>query len=77
MEFSTTLQHRSPISWKLYNLGIWQGGSELDIEIMRLVTRYIPFIRSFWDNGNTEDEEMVFDGYRTGTNLDYVKRIGV
>ncbi|KAK0193862.1 hypothetical protein F5146DRAFT_406631 [Armillaria mellea] len=39
-------------TWKLYDLGIWCGGSVFDGESMRLLARTIPSVGSFWGHGH-------------------------
>jgi hypothetical protein len=46
------MEGRSFPNWKLYDIGIWQGGAELDSETMLSIANSIPSIRSFWGEGH-------------------------
>ncbi|KAF6754422.1 hypothetical protein DFP72DRAFT_812560 [Ephemerocybe angulata] len=39
-------------TWNLWDLSIWQGGSELDGQTMLAIASSIPSLGSFWENGH-------------------------
>jgi hypothetical protein len=51
-ELRNGLRKRIYPDWKLYNIGIWQNGAEMDDDLMDLLARCIPSLRSFWSQGN-------------------------
>jgi hypothetical protein len=46
-ELRGALQQRTYSDWKLYDIGIWQSGSEVDGDLMQLLAKCIPTLRSF------------------------------
>ncbi|KAF8071766.1 hypothetical protein FPV67DRAFT_1482611 [Lyophyllum atratum] len=51
-DFATGLQTRKYDEWNLHDIGIWQGGNELEYEMMLLLRKCIPSIGSFWGQGS-------------------------
>jgi hypothetical protein len=49
------METRTFNNWKLYNVGVWQGGSTAN-ELMRVIGRTIPCVSSFWSLGTTDIE---------------------
>ncbi|KAF9466601.1 hypothetical protein BDZ94DRAFT_1212744 [Collybia nuda] len=50
--FKSSIRSRSFQDWKLYDIDIWQGGSQLDGSVMLSIAESIPSIRSFWGKGH-------------------------
>jgi len=59
--FFTGMQTHSFTSWKLRDIGIWQGGSEVPSNTMRLLANCIPSVRSFWGNGHMLGESKLYE----------------
>ncbi|KAJ7104068.1 hypothetical protein B0H15DRAFT_808311 [Mycena belliarum] len=58
--FFTGMHTHSFESWKLRDIGVWQGGSEVPSGTMRLLANCIPSVRSFWGNGHTYGECKIY-----------------
>ncbi|KAJ6576571.1 hypothetical protein DFH09DRAFT_1311239 [Mycena vulgaris] len=59
-ELSFTGMHtHSFMSWKLRDIGVWQGGSEVPSGTMRLLADCIPSVQSFWGNGHMLGEGKI------------------
>ncbi|KAJ7928957.1 hypothetical protein B0H13DRAFT_2652864 [Mycena leptocephala] len=59
--FFTEMQTHSYKSWKLRDIGIWQGGAEVPSGTMRHLANCIPSIRSFWGNGHMLGESKIYE----------------
>ncbi|KAJ7455376.1 hypothetical protein B0H11DRAFT_2067855 [Mycena galericulata] len=59
--FFTGMQTHSFKSWKLHDIGVWQGGSEVPSGTMRLLAKCIPSVRSFWGNGHMLGEGKIYE----------------
>ncbi|KAJ3503470.1 hypothetical protein NLJ89_g8416 [Agrocybe chaxingu] len=55
--FLQDLQGRWYTKWKLKDITIWQGGQEIDEDIMHALARSIPSIDSFFGNGHMHRED--------------------
>ncbi|KAJ7170789.1 hypothetical protein C8R43DRAFT_981070 [Mycena crocata] len=58
--FFTSLQSDSLKTWKLHDIGIWQGGSEVPSGTMKLLANCIPSVQSFWGNGHMFGECKIY-----------------
>ncbi|KAJ6531878.1 hypothetical protein B0H19DRAFT_1273061 [Mycena capillaripes] len=58
--FFTRMQTHSLMTWKLRDIGVWQGGSEVPSETMLLLAKCIPAVRSFWGNGHMRGESKIY-----------------
>ncbi|KAJ7707625.1 hypothetical protein B0H17DRAFT_1033298 [Mycena rosella] len=58
--FFTGMQTHSFMSWKLRDIGVWQGGSEVPSGTMRLLAYCIPSVQSFWGNGHMLGEGKIY-----------------
>jgi len=56
-DFEEQTQTRCYNTWKLYDIDIWQNGSELDNNTMCLIARCIPSVHSFWGTGQMGKED--------------------
>ncbi|KAF7336687.1 hypothetical protein MVEN_02103700 [Mycena venus] len=59
--FFTGMQTHSFKSWKLRDIGVWQGGSEVPSSTMRLLANCFPSVRSFWGNGHMLGERKLYE----------------
>ncbi|KAJ7475919.1 hypothetical protein FB451DRAFT_1463052 [Mycena latifolia] len=59
--FFTKMQTHSFMSWKLRDIGVWQGGSEVPSDTMRLLANCIPSVQSFWGNGHMLGEGKIYE----------------
>ncbi|KAJ7158677.1 hypothetical protein C8R46DRAFT_957325 [Mycena filopes] len=59
--FFTEMNTHSYDSWKLRDIGVWQGGSEVPSSTMRLFAKCLPGVRSFWGNGHMQGEGKIYD----------------
>ncbi|KAJ7714966.1 hypothetical protein DFH07DRAFT_369130 [Mycena maculata] len=59
--FFTGMQTHSFAGWKLHDIGVWQGGSEVPSGTMHLLAKCIPSVQSFWGNGHMLGEGKVYD----------------
>ncbi|KAJ7227271.1 hypothetical protein GGX14DRAFT_629141 [Mycena pura] len=59
--FFAGMENRSFKSWKLYDIGVWQGGSEVLPGTMRLLADCIPSIQSFWGNGHMLGDRKTYE----------------
>ncbi|KAJ6576574.1 hypothetical protein DFH09DRAFT_363785 [Mycena vulgaris] len=59
--FFTGMHTHSFMSWKLRDIGVWQGGSEVPSSTMRLLADCIPSVQSFWGNGHMLGEGKVYE----------------
>ena len=46
------MSQRTYANWKLEDLSIWQGGNQLDFEMMHVLGNCIPSLTSFWGQGH-------------------------
>jgi len=46
------LRKRVYLDWEIYDIGIWQSGAEVDGDLMELLAKCIPALRSFWGQNN-------------------------
>ncbi|KAJ7274317.1 hypothetical protein B0H12DRAFT_1176056 [Mycena haematopus] len=58
--FFAEMQTHSFKSWKLRDIGVWQGGSEVPSSTMRCLADCIPSVRSFWGNGHMVGEGKIY-----------------
>ncbi|KAJ7030427.1 hypothetical protein C8F04DRAFT_1113613 [Mycena alexandri] len=54
------MQTHSFASWKLRDIGVWQGGSEVPSSTMCLLAKCLPAVRTFWGNGHMLGEEKIY-----------------
>ncbi|KAF8150080.1 hypothetical protein B0H34DRAFT_666642 [Crassisporium funariophilum] len=52
--FVQEMHTRSYTNWKLKDITIWQGGEEVDGDIMLALARSIPSVQSFYGNGHMD-----------------------
>ncbi|KDR76018.1 hypothetical protein GALMADRAFT_247234 [Galerina marginata CBS 339.88] len=52
--FLQDLNQRSYTNWKLKDISIWQGGSEMDRDTMLALARTIPSVNSFFEQGHMD-----------------------
>jgi hypothetical protein len=45
------MRKRQYDNWKLYDIGLWHGGSRIDEDLMALMAKCVPSVRSFWGDG--------------------------
>ncbi|TFK70333.1 hypothetical protein BDN72DRAFT_839267 [Pluteus cervinus] len=54
--FHADMEKRSYPNWKLYDIGVWQGGFGMGEGTMSLLARCIPTVRSFWGTGEMDPD---------------------
>ncbi|KAJ6494899.1 hypothetical protein C8R47DRAFT_1117742 [Mycena vitilis] len=59
--FFTGMQTHSFMSWRLRDIGVWQGGSEVPSGTMHLLAKCIPSVQSFWGNGHMLGESKIYE----------------
>ncbi|KAJ7773385.1 hypothetical protein B0H16DRAFT_1409461 [Mycena metata] len=55
------MQTHSFAEWKLRDIGVWQGGSEVPSSTMRLLAKCFPAVQSFWRNGHMLGEGKIYE----------------
>ncbi|KAJ7903443.1 hypothetical protein B0H14DRAFT_3851256 [Mycena olivaceomarginata] len=60
-QFFAEMHARSFASWRLNDIGVWQGGSEVPPGTMRRLAECIPSVRSFWENGHMLGDKKIYD----------------
>ncbi|KAJ6513172.1 hypothetical protein C8R45DRAFT_962693 [Mycena sanguinolenta] len=58
--FFAEMQTHSFVSWRLRDIGVWQGGSEIPSGIMKLLATCIPSVQSFWGNGHMLGDSKIY-----------------
>ncbi|KAF7327665.1 hypothetical protein MKEN_00345900 [Mycena kentingensis (nom. inval.)] len=59
--FSTLRESEACRSWKLHDIGIWQGGQEIPSTAMKELAQCIPAVQSFWGNGHMFGDERFYE----------------
>ncbi|KAK7033189.1 hypothetical protein R3P38DRAFT_3393117 [Favolaschia claudopus] len=58
--FFQSMQEHSFASWKLRDIGLWQGGFEVPAHTMQRLAACIPSVTSFWQNGHMQGDIKIY-----------------
>ncbi|KAJ7285070.1 hypothetical protein C8J57DRAFT_1290355 [Mycena rebaudengoi] len=58
--FFAKMRAHSFKDWKLRDIGVWQGGSEVPPSTMHLLAASLPHVQSFWGNGHMHGDAKIY-----------------